>query len=114
MRIYVFLLGALGVWRVTHLLQAENGPGDVLSRMRERLRTGWLRGLADCFYCLSAWVAIPFALAAATLEEAKWLEATLLWPALSAAAILVERLAAGQDSVDVTYQEDPGEDRKEP
>ena len=43
-----------------------------------------------CFYCLSLWIAIPvvFLLAGA------WKERLLLWPALSAAAILLERFSA--------------------
>jgi hypothetical protein len=46
--------------------------------------------LFECFYCLSLWVAAPFALA---LGES-WEERGLLIPALSAAAILVERVTS--------------------
>jgi hypothetical protein len=85
---YWFLLGALAVWRITHLLNAEDGPGDVLVRLRRRVGTGFWGGLLDCFYCLSLWVAAPFVFVLA--ESGK--ERLLLWPALSAAAIILERL----------------------
>ncbi len=44
----------------------------------------------DCFYCLSAWVALPFTPAVARRER----EALLVWPALSGAACLLERVTA--------------------
>ena len=31
MDLYWLVLGALAVWRLTHLLQAEDGPADLLS-----------------------------------------------------------------------------------
>jgi hypothetical protein len=88
MKFYWFLLGALVVWRITHLLNAEDGPADVLVRLRRLVGTGFWGGLLDCFYCLSLWVAAPlvFVLAGSARER------LLLWPALSAAAIMVERL----------------------
>ena len=106
------LLGILGVWRVTHLLHAEDGPWDVFSGMRRRLETGVLFAIFSCFYCLSLWVAIPFALAIASVEHAGWAETLLLWPALSAGAIVIERLTIVEDAPAVTYHEDP-EDHRE-
>ena len=88
MRYYWLILGWLGVWRVAHLLHAEDGPWDLLARMRARAGRGLWASLLDCFYCLSLWVAAPFALAIG----AGWKERCLLWPALSAGAILLERL----------------------
>jgi hypothetical protein len=88
MEFYGLVLGALCVWRVTHLLNAEDGPWDLLVRLRRRAGEGFWGDLLDCFYCLSLWIAAPFA----------WLlgggvrERLLLWPALSAAAILLERI----------------------
>lgn len=81
--------------------------------MRERLGRGRLRGLADCFYCLSVWVAIPFAVSTALLEGTSWLEGILVWPALSGGAILLERLTTREESVGISYQEDPETNRKE-
>lgn len=88
MKFYWFLLGALVVWRITHLLNAEDGPADVLVRLRRLVGTGFWGGLLDCFYCLSLWVAAPLVFVLA--ENGK--ERLLLWPALSAAAIILERL----------------------
>jgi hypothetical protein len=111
-RFYAFFLGTLGVWRVTHLLHAEDGPGDVLLRGRQKLRGRFLKGLAGCFYCLSLWIAIPFAFVVAGFNEAGWRETLLIWPALSAGAIVIEQLMTLRDR-SVTYYEDPPEERKE-
>ncbi len=81
---YEFMLGTLGAWRLTRLLTDEDGPFDWIARVRRRAG-----GLMDCFYCLSLWIAAPFAL----LLSHSWREGLLLWPALSGAAILVNRLA---------------------
>jgi Protein of unknown function (DUF1360) len=83
-----FALAALATWRVTHLLAHEDGPGELVLRLRLRLGSGWPGQLMDCFYCLSLWVAAPFALAL-TREPLTWL---LAWIALSGAACLVQRL----------------------
>ena len=79
--------GALCVWRVTHLFNAEDGPGRVLVRLRRRAGDGWLGQLLDCFYCMSLWVAAP----ASLLIGSGWTERLLLWLALSGAACLLER-----------------------
>ncbi len=106
LKIYWLLLGALGVWRITHLLHAEDGPAQVLDRLRRGLGTGFWGQLVDCFYCLSLWIAAPFAwfLGETTAEK------LLLWPALSAAASLLERATGpAQDVPPAPYFED-GED----
>ncbi|HEX6572101.1 MAG TPA: hypothetical protein VF055_08745, partial [Steroidobacteraceae bacterium] len=83
-----FAVGVLGVWRITHLLAVEDGPADVLARMRAVVHD-WPAGrLLDCFPCASLWVAAPFAVALGS-ERAEQL---LLWPALSGAAILLDRV----------------------
>ncbi len=85
-----FPIAVLGVWRITHLLAAEDGPGDLVVRLRRAAGHGFWGALLDCFYCLSLWVAMPFAIA----TGAGALERALLWPALSAGAILLERLTS--------------------
>ena len=55
-----FVLATLATWRVTHLLAAEDGPADVVVRLRRRAGSSWAGDLLDCFYCLSVWVAVPF------------------------------------------------------
>jgi hypothetical protein len=95
MSLYGLILGILGVWRVTHLLNAEDGPADLLVRLRRRVGQGFWGGLLDCFYCLSLWLAAPFALAIG----GGWADRLLLWPALSAGAVLLERVTAPQSSI---------------
>jgi hypothetical protein len=90
MKFYWLILGALAVWRITHLLNAEDGPRDLFVRLRRRLGEGFWGDLLDCFYCLSLWIAVPFAWG---LGES-WKEKLLLWPGLSAGSIVIERLCA--------------------
>jgi len=103
MRFYWLILGILGVWRITHLLHAEDGPWNLLVKFRRFLGDGVLGQLLDCFYCLSLWIAIPFAWAIGQ----SWRERLLLWPALSGAAALLERATAPADSAPAAmYLED--------
>lgn len=83
-----FLLGTLFVWRITHLLSAEDGPWDVVVRVRRAAGTGFVGQLLDCFYCLSIWVSVILAI----FLGKKIGERILLGPALSAGAILLERV----------------------
>lgn len=106
MSFHGLVLGVLCVWRITHLLHAEDGPFEIVARLRTRAGNGAWGRLMDCFYCLSLWVALPFA---------AWLGATLgdralLWPALSAGAILLER-ATRREPAAVAYVEDEEKDR---
>src|SRR5256885_11502756 len=81
------VVGVLGVWRVTHLFWGEDGPFDVLVRIRRLFGNSVFGQMLDCFYCLSLWVAIPFASVLATT----WREGTLMWLALSGGACLLAR-----------------------
>jgi hypothetical protein len=87
MKLYRLVLGLLTVWRVTHLLQAEDGPWDITVRLRRAAGNGFWGKLLDCFYCLSVWVAAPLAF----LLGESWWERALLWPSLSAGASLLEQ-----------------------
>jgi len=89
MGFYGLILGILSTWRITHLLRAEDGPADILVRLREAVGDGFFGSLLDCFYCLSVWVAVPFA----GLLGETWTERFLLWLSFSAGAILFDRLA---------------------
>lgn len=93
MEFYRLLLGVLGTWRITHLLSEEDGPWEVFAHLRRAAGNGVLAGLFGCFLCLSLWVAIPFCLLLAADKK----EALLLWPALSGAAILIERMTSKQE-----------------
>jgi hypothetical protein len=86
---YWLAIASLVVWRVTHLLQAEDGPWNVIVRLRRLAGKSAVGDLLDCFYCLSLWIAAPLA----CLFGANWQERLLLWPALSGAAILLERFS---------------------
>jgi hypothetical protein len=90
MHFYWLLLSALTVWRITHLLQAEDGPWNLIARLRSVAGNSSAGDLLDCFYCLSLWAAAPFAY----WVGENWKEKLLLWPALSAGAILFEKLAS--------------------
>jgi len=84
---YRLVLGLLGVWRITHLLAAEDGPWDLMVRLRRAAGTGFWAKLLDCFECLSLWVAVPFA----AMLGNSWVERGLFWLGFSAAAILLEK-----------------------
>jgi len=88
MQIYWLALGIFAVWRITHLLSAEQGPWHLADWLRQRAATGFWGDLLGCFYCCSLWIALPFAL----ILGGGWGERLLLWPALSAGAIVLERL----------------------
>jgi hypothetical protein len=97
---FQFVIASLAVWRLTHLLNAEDGPWQMLARLRKLFGSGSWGGLLDCFYCLSLWVAAPFA----WWQSGTWKEQLLLWPAISGTAILLERATAPALPV---YTEDP-------
>jgi hypothetical protein len=81
------VFGALATWRVTHLLAKEDGPANLVIRLRARLGDGFAGKLMDCFNCLSIWVAAPFALWVCRKSS----DRILAWLALSGAACLCER-----------------------
>jgi len=87
--IWRFILSALAVWRLTHLLVEEDGPWDLIVRLRSRLGSGFFGSLMDCFYCLSLWFSLPFAI---WLANGNWIAILLHWQALSGAACLLERM----------------------
>ncbi|HEY6292048.1 MAG TPA: hypothetical protein VI455_10895 [Terriglobia bacterium] len=90
-----FVLGILATWRVTHLLANEDGPADLVVRLRARLGSGLAGELMDCFKCLSLWIAAPAALFLSR-RPLDWLVA---WLALSGAACLLERL--GHEAIEM-------------
>ena len=100
-KIYLLLLGVLCTWRITHLLRAEDGPGDLVVWLRKLAGESFWGRLLDCFYCLSLWIALPFAL----IVGGTGIERLLMWLAFSAGAILLERSTAGIES-GTTYRED--------
>lgn len=86
----IFTFASLAAWRITHLLQAEDGPFDLIVKLRNQVGHGFFGQLMDCFYCLSVWIALPFAwLLTNTLTEG-----LIMWLALSGAAIFLQRIHA--------------------
>jgi hypothetical protein len=82
------VLAVLATWRITHLLANEDGPADIIFRVRRRLGDGFIGSLMDCFNCMSLWVAAPLAL----FVSASPLVWFVTWLALSGGACLLERL----------------------
>jgi len=60
-----FTVALLAVWRITHLLTAEDGPWNIIAWLRRKTGSSILGNLLDCFYCLSIWTSIPFCFYAA-------------------------------------------------
>jgi Protein of unknown function (DUF1360) len=87
-----FVLGALATWRLTHLLAHEDGPADLVVRLRSRLGDSQVGALMDCFKCLSIWVAAPISLAVVGRRRG----VLLAWLALSGAACLLQDSRASQ------------------
>ncbi len=83
-----FILCTLAVWRVAHLLACEDGPFDVVVRLRKFAGQSFFGTLLDCFYCLSLWIAVPFAF----ILSADWTAGIVTWLALSGAASLLFKM----------------------
>lgn len=80
------LILSLAAWRVASMLHSEKGPFAVFERFRLWTYQYEFAGeLIRCFYCLSVWVAMPFAIAYAH-NFLQWFVNTL---AISAAVISI-------------------------
>jgi uncharacterized protein DUF1360 len=84
-----FALASLATWRVSHLLAEEDGPFDLVVRLRSRAGSGELGALMDCFYCLSIWTAAPLAVTLTTRRR----DLPVAWLAVSGAACLLEQVS---------------------
>ena len=65
----LFVLAVLATWRVTHLLASEDGPADIIVRLRRRLGDGLAGSLMDCFDDVSSWIAAPAAFLVASISS---------------------------------------------
>lgn len=107
MRFYWLVLAILAVWRITHLFYAEDGPWDMMLRLRKAAGDGFWGRLLDCFYCMSVWVALPFAF----FIGESLAERLLLWPAISGGVCLLERKTRRDEEIPpVYYLEDKEEE----
>jgi hypothetical protein len=48
------LIITLATWRLSYMLVSEDGPNQIIARLRARFSLG---GLTDCIYCMSVWIA---------------------------------------------------------
>jgi hypothetical protein len=100
------VLAVLATWRVTHLLANEDGPADIIFKLRRRLGEGFIGSLMDCFNCMSIWIAAPFALFVST-NPISWAVSCL---ALSGGACLLERLGGASVGERSDLQHEEGND----
>lgn len=84
-----YIICVLAVWRLTHLFTAEDGPWDLVFHLRKKLGNSIAGKAMDCFYCLSIWIAAPFALFVCT----NWINRLICWISISGAACLLERFS---------------------
>src|SRR5258707_13839673 len=87
-------VGALATWRLTHLLSSEDGPTDIVIRVRDRLGHSLADSPMDCFAYLSLWIAAP----AALFISKSWVAWVFDWLALSGTACLFEHSIAEPES----------------
>lgn len=88
MDILSFILIAFAIWRITYLFSHEDGPFDIIIKLRMQLGQGFFGNLLDCFYCLSIWTAIPFAIWKADSFE----NFLLFWFSLSGAVCILQKI----------------------
>ena len=84
-----FLISTLAIWRLSYLFSQEDGPFDVVIKFRKLLGHGFFGSLLDCFYCLSLWISIPFAV----LLTNEWLNGIIIWLALSGGACILYKIS---------------------
>jgi hypothetical protein len=110
------LVGALATWRVSRLLVHEDGPGQAVVRLRRAVDATPIAGVMDCFACTSVWIGLGIS-AALFGGRLPARDVAVTGLALSGAALLIERLVAGDedavllpepevDSPLITVQED--------
>jgi len=92
-----FAIASLVVWRLTHLLAFEDGPFDIIARLRRRAGESFFGKLLDCFYCLSFWIAALIVPMVVPFRETRPARLVLVWIAVSGAACLLERATAPRD-----------------
>jgi hypothetical protein len=83
-----YLVLVIVVWRLTHLISAEDGPFDLILKLRQKAGDSFFGKLMDCFYCLSIWIGA----AAALYESRKPQEIIILALYYSGTSLLLEKL----------------------
>lgn len=62
---FYFLLSVLAVYRVAHMVAAEEGPWRVFERLRDAAGEGWVGHGVRCVLCMSFWLSVIPALGVA-------------------------------------------------
>jgi hypothetical protein len=83
-----YLIVTIVVWRLTHLISSEDGPFDLIIKIRKMVGATFFGKLMDCFYCLSIWVGL---LCASFISEC-WQEIVVLTLYYSGTSILLEKI----------------------
>lgn len=81
------VIAILATWRIAHLIAHEDGPFDVIVTLRVKAGDGVIGRLMDCPYCLSLWIALPFAFMLAN----DFVSGIAAWLAISGGASALER-----------------------
>jgi hypothetical protein len=82
-----FVVAVLATWRVAHLVAREDGPFDVIVRLRRRAGDTGIGRLMDCPHCLGLWIAMPLAAWLARSPD-QWVVA---WLGIAGGASLAQR-----------------------
>lgn len=91
-----FALAALAVYRVAYLVARDDGPWEMLRRLRSSAKDSPAGRLLTCFNCLSVWLSLPLA----WFVGESWIERVVAWWALSGAAVLLDRATRDPFEVD--------------
>lgn len=86
-----FVLYWLAAWRVTALLCYDEGPFEVLTRLRRALARIGLQRVFMCFHCTAFWVSL---LLVGAVFEPTWRSLILVF-AIAGAASITERWLGG-------------------
>jgi len=95
-----FILVALATWRLSSLLVKEDGPGDILGKLRAKAGVKYddfsrpygnnvLAGILSCVWCCSVWVGFVTGVLLKPRNFADYLAKAL---ALSSSAILIDEI----------------------
>lgn len=86
---FLFILLALAVYRVAHMVALEDGPADVFAKLRHRAgQRSWVGRGFHCPMCLSFWLGFGAALA---LPWAGWWWYVSVSLALSGVTVVLSR-----------------------
>lgn len=99
-----FIVLSLATWRVTSLLVNEAGPFDLFAKLRHLVGvrydersvpygTNVLANAFSCIWCMSVWIALIAAIF--LFEYIIWWQYPIVVLALSAAAIMIEKVIGG-------------------